>query len=285
MIGLNRRRVMVGGKKDIDYSQEYLTFVALENGTFSLSGNDVYYSINKGATWSLLAAGTQSPTIARGKSIMWKGELTPTSGSGVGTFSSTGMFDAQGNAMSLLYGDDFKEKALKNYAFAYLLRNSKIINAVNVSLPTKTLTGSCYRAMFYNCISLVSVPELPATALNAHCYRAMFHGCISLVSVPELPAKTLNSYCYYQMFYNCPSLVSAPELPATTLKANCYGAMFSGCTSLNYIKCLATNLSASGSLTNWVLNVSTTGTFVKDSSTTWVTGVDGIPEGWTIESA
>ena len=37
---------------------------------------------------------------------------------------------------------------------------------------------------------------------------------------------------------------------------------------------------------NWVDGVASTGTFVKNSAATWnVTGVYGIPSGWTVETA
>jgi hypothetical protein len=48
---------------------------------------------------------------------------------------------------------------------------------------------------------------------------------------------------------------------------------------------LATNITATKCLNNWVSNVSATGTFVKSKDATWsVTGVSGIPEGWTVET-
>jgi hypothetical protein len=60
--------------------------------------------------------------------------------------------------------------------------------------------------------------------------------------------------------------------------------MFSGCTSLNYIKMLATDISASNCLTYWVYGISSTGTFVKNKNATWnVTGDNGVPNGWTIQ--
>jgi hypothetical protein len=59
--------------------------------------------------------------------------------------------------------------------------------------------------------------------------------------------------------------------------------MFSGCTSLNYIKCLATDISASDCTTIWVRNVAATGTFVKDSTMSdWETGNSGIPTDWEV---
>jgi hypothetical protein len=37
---------------------------------------------------------------------------------------------------------------------------------------------------------------------------------------------------------------------------------------------------------NWVSGVSATGTFVKNSAAQWnVTGVYGVPNGWTVETA
>ena len=37
---------------------------------------------------------------------------------------------------------------------------------------------------------------------------------------------------------------------------------------------------------NWVSGVATTGTFVKNSAATWTTtGVNGVPSGWTIQTA
>lgn len=101
-----------------------------------------------------------------------------------------------------------------------------------------------------------------------------------------LPATTLTNGCYYGMFYGCASLTRAPELPATTLVEDCYRRMFYDCTSLNNIKCLATDISASNCTIEWVRNVASTGTFVKPSSmSSWTTGIDGIPSGWTVQNA
>jgi hypothetical protein len=80
--------------------------------------------------------------------------------------------------------------------------------------------------------------------------------------------------------------VNAPELPATTLEWSCYSFMFYNCTSLNYIKCLATDISAIDCTNDWVSGVASSGTFIKAASMTgWTTGVNGIPSGWTVETA
>ena len=113
----------------------------------------------------------------------------------------------------------------------------------------------------------------------------MFTACRKLQKAPELPATILAANCYYGMFVDCSGLTKAPELPAAVLKTNCYRDMFKDCTSLNYIKCLATSLTGLNTLTDWVYNVSPAGTFVKHPDTAWTTGVNGIPEGWTVEDA
>lgn len=111
----------------------------------------------------------------------------------------------------------------------------------------------------------------------------MFSGCTNLVNAPELPATTVEGYCYRNMFYNCTSLVNAPTLPATTLADYCYYQMFHGCSKLNYIKMLATDISAYDCLYGWVYNVASSGTFVKHPDmTTLTTGTSGIPSGWTV---
>ncbi len=127
--------------------------------------------------------------------------------------------------------------------------------------------------------------ELPATTLKDGCYNYLFYGCTNLTEAPALPAATLAKSCYENMFRGCTSLTKAPVLSAAALVNSCYAYMFYGCTSLNYVKCLTTenNPGSSGKsyTTNWLHNVSQTGTFVKNSSTTWNRDASGIPSGWT----
>ena len=297
-----------------DYSKDYLTFLALEDGTFTFTSkinNAISYSIDNGDSWTE----GNSVELTKGNKVLWRGKMTPTSSDGVGTFSSTGRFEAQGNIMSLLFGADFKgqtDLTGKSYAFYNLFNsNSNLVNAQNLSLSATTLAEQCYQSMFDGCTNLVNAPsvlpattlanycyynmfngctglttapELPATKLAGWCYQSMFSGCTSLVNAPTLPATTLAYSCYESMFSGCTSLVNAPTLPATTLADWCYGDMFSGCSSLNYIKCLATDISATGCTSNWVTNVASTGTFVKAASmTSWTTGTSGIPTGWTVQ--
>ena len=152
-------------------------------------------------------------------------------------------------------------------------------------LPATTLANRCYFSMFYGCKSLVKAPEIKATTLSNECCYMMFYNCTSLTTAPELPSTTLAPSCYANMFSRCSSLTTAPELPATTLANNCYQNMFNGCSKLNYIKALFTTTPSNSYTGNWVGGVASTGTFVKNKDATWnVTGDDGIPTGWNVET-
>lgn len=181
------------------------------------------------------------------------------------------------------------------------------------SLPATYINPNAYREMFKGCASLTTAPTLSGTYLNNGSYYNMFAGCTSLTTAPELlmtnaPASSCTqmfSGCtgmtvgpsilkpqnpekiaYFKMFYNCKSLVSAPVISATTIGVSGCTQMFNGCTSLSYVKCLATDISATDCTTNWVRNVSATGTFIKDPGmSSWTTGVDGIPSGWTVQNS
>jgi hypothetical protein len=378
------------------YAENYLTFVAKESGTISFNiwysmGADmitsISYSTDDGETWTTTANQNNKQehliidvNVNEGDKVIWKGIATQMGyldeddyGEYVGSFfSSDCEFDAKGNVMSLLYGDDFKgETTIEgDGTFCYLFsdydgeKTCHVVNAKDLSLPATTLASSCYQSMFYGCTSLVTVPELPAiilangcysnmfydctslttapvlpaetlakncysnmfygctkltkapelpattlaescyggmfqnctsletapelsaTTLADSCYVFMFNGCTSLTTAPELPATTLADSCYVFMFQGCTSLTTAPELPATTLADSCYGSMFNGCTSLNYIKAMFTTTPDYNYTSNWVYNVASSGTFVKNSAATWnVSGVNGIPNDWTVETA
>ena len=252
----------IGGEHDdeplYDYSKEYLTFEAIDDGTFKFTRNSLEYSIDDGNTWVNLPANTNTPTVPSGNKIMFRKTNPSISMYGIGSFSSTGKFNAFGNVMSLIYGDDFEDQTSlngNNYIFRQLFSQcTRILNASNLILPATTLTRACYYRMFYRCTSLTSTPELPATTLANDCYLEMFYGCTSLTSAPKLPATTLVYGCYTEMFYNC--------------------------TSLNYIECYAINNVIIDNSKEWVKNVSESGTFIGDQNAIWYYSEHGIPENW-----
>ena len=299
-----------------DWLKVPLTFQALGSGNVSwtLYESTLLYSKNGGA-WTEMNSGTSIPVVS-GDEIKFKGTNTSYQ---TKPFSSTAQFILKGNIMSITNGDDFENAdATTNYMFDRLFQNcTSLISANKLQLPATTIQMACYYGMFSGCTSLTAAPQvLPATTVGQESYNSMFKGCTSLTSVPDvLPARTLASSCYSGMFSGCSSLTKAPALPATALQQYCYSSMFSGCTSLakapvlpainlaqycysnmfngctelNYIKAMfKTNITASTSYTNnWVkLAGSSTGTFVKNSEATWnLSGWNGVPDGWTIETA
>lgn len=273
----------------LPYEQQYLTFEALDDTTFTCGNANAQYSLDNGATWTTLNAGTNSPTVYRGRRIMWKYTIpqsTWTHERGVCYFTSTGRFDVFGNIMSLLYGDNFYgeyDLTGKDWIFFATFSGCNIVNASNLILPATTLSKHCYEFMLDDCYLLTGAPTLPATTLADYCYYGLFDHCLSLTNAPALPATTLANHCYNGMFMYT-NIKTAPLLPATTLADYCYYLMFFEASQLNYVKCLATDISATSCTTRWLDGVASSGTFVKDANTTWPSGYSGIPANWTTQN-
>ena len=302
-----------------DYSREYLTYEVLEDGLMAKmvqvqgenvpSAYTVSYSLNGGEWLELPDVDLENPDpstfipVSEGDIVRFKGNNNAMANyiddsnmsNCMIAFSDSTMLqmirvNVYGNIMSMLYGDDFiNQDSFPNgssYNFLGFFMMQKVIDASNLILPVTALTIGCYYYMFINCNLLVNAPELPATTLAENCYRLMFEWCDHLTTAPALPATTLANGCYSDMFCYCLKLTTAPELPATTLANSCYMGMFYACSSLNYIKCLATDISATGCTSSWVSGVAASGTFVKSPNmSSWTTGVGGIPNGWTVVDA
>ena len=244
----------------VDPRTEYLTFVPLENGVFTVK--NVYdlrdytyridYSRDSGSTWTTLeipTGTTKSINAYTGQKILWKGY-----GNGLNylsnlRFNSTCRYNIEGNAMSLDYGNNFTGQTVPESTKTvcrmghFFENNTKLISVERLLLPEKqwgdNYTGDAnshfYYGMFENCTSLTTAPSvLPAQNLGDGCYWDMFSGCTSLTGVSEnmLPSINLGHSCYYRMFHGCTSLKNAPQLPAAALPNSCYAFMFKGCTSL-----------------------------------------------------
>ena len=239
-----------------DYSKEYLTFEMIESGTvqFSFPPNQSWvssmsYSLDGGETWVTKQYGEGAlitPTIAAGDKVLFKGIATQVSYPN----SQASLFNISANC--------------------------------NVSGNIMSLL---YGDNFQNQTSFPSGSTNNFMYLFAESYFVR----TNIVSAENLilPATTLTQQCYSGMFKSPYSkLTTAPKLPATTLVGSCYYHMFEDCNHLNSITMLATDISASSSLKNWVRNVAATGTFTKAASmTTLPTGVNGIPENWTVIDA
>ena len=248
--------------------QNYLTFEALaDNFAVSLSANDIEYCIDGDGNWKTLAKATKTPYVGKGHLISVKANLSAgTTSAGIGTFSMTSDCAVSGNVLSLRFGDRIPDTSaiacqISNYFCKNMFKNAvQLIDAQNLILKA-------YRINKYGC-------------------NAMFQGCTNLVNPPKLPCTVFNgSDVYAFMFDGCTALEKAPDLPATSLPDS-YRYMFRGCTNLKYIKAMFIEISSAAYLDEWVNGVSSSGTFVKNAAATWdVTGTDGVPSGWTVETA
>lgn len=268
--------------------KDYLRTVARGSGTITLTigsavttseMTSIAYSTN-GSSWTTLnnvddTTITASVNVASGDTVYWKGVGTRTAIAAPSLssddrnkatiFSSDVNFDVEGNAMSILYGDNFEGEEFDSGSTYHLTglfySATTLVNASGLTLPASTLYDNDYNDLFNACSGLTSAPSaLPASTIGASSYKRMFRGCKSLTAAPQisatamngdqncdtmfqgctslttapsvLPATTLTANCYRSMFQNCTSLTSAPALPATTLASYCYYTMFQGCTSL-----------------------------------------------------
>ena len=250
---------------------------AVTNITISFTNNCEY---NLGREWKQYTGGT-TLNIQAGDEIYFKTNITPTSQSGIGTFSITGTFNICGDILSLINNENLSDN---DYAFKNLFMGcTGLVDATDLVLPNDISEG-CYLGMFKNCTGLINPPTLPATTLDQSCYKEMFYGCTSLLVAPSLPATTLTQSCYESMFYGCTSLVNAPELMATTLVQDCYKQMFYNCSSLQLITSMNDTALGTTYSNNWVYGVNSTGIFNKDYYAGWTVqyGDSYVPTGWEL---
>jgi hypothetical protein len=278
------RRRFSSGESEFN-PDKYLTIEALDDGLSITSTKIIYYRTIEGK-WTSLLQNVPSPQINKGECLYIKAKWEDRRDLNK-VFAISKKCKLKGNCMSLFFLDSAdKNNDLSAYprAFYRLFEyNTTILEVSPTFIPATTLTEGCYDSMFQGCSNLAIAPELPATTLTEGCYDSMFQGCSNLAIAPELPATTLADNCYQYMFEGCTSLTKAPELPATTLTEDCYRGMFQRCTKLNYIKAMFTTTPSSSYTLDWVNGVASSGTFVKNKNATWnVTGVNGVPGGWTV---
>lgn len=242
-----------------DYSLDYLTFEVVGTDPGEIWFNhyytgtpteelDVYFSKNNGPWTSYSAATTAEKSVVAGDRIRFKGTNDT-------------------------YSFKVPQPGGYNRVFSYSL---------DIQSSEYIVYGNIMSLLFGDNF----VGETVLTWKNWNCFHAMFshRRCVDARNL-VLPATVLSEGCYIEMFMGS-KITVAPELPATVLADSCYLLMFSDCTYLNYVKCLATDISASSCTEHWIEGVPQTGTFVKSPNMSgWTTGISGIPSGWTVIDA
>lgn len=224
------------------------------------------YSKNGG---ELIPAGTHIPVELGDRLCFYAegSENTQVSSSKM-RFGGAAVCNIYGNFMSLVtYNSSTGEwnpdaTSVTEYAFAGLFDCSYIYNhdTKDLYLPAVTLANSCYAGMFFCCYGINRAPALPATTLAEYCYSSMFVAS---------------------------NVIQGPDLLAPTLVKGCYDTMFMSCPYLNYVKCLATDITAGGT-SCWLggSGFSASGTFIKaPDMENWSRDENGIPSGWTVRDA
>lgn len=248
----------------IYYEDRYFKLTAKQaNSTVGLntkSTNQTLEYSTDGSTWLEMTTAT-TINLSSGDTVYLRGILSSNNSSSNYTqFNMSGNIKASGNI---------------NYLW-------------NKNNPNSVLKNWCGFNLFMSCTALTDASELelPSMTLAERCYSCMFIYASGLTEAPALPATTMANDCYRGMFQDCSGLTTAPELPAATLAPRCYRSMFYACRNLSYIKCLATNISATDCTIYWTEKVNSSGTFVKASSmASWRRGNSGIPYLWTITDA
>ena len=287
---------IVTGVRAQDMLSTPLTLEAVEAGTINiLNPNTLTIEYNKnGGGWTATSSNPISIAVAAGDQVQLRGDnpaycLITDFSEKPTQITATNDIYVYGNVMSLISSTGFATLTTlptvggsgqydSDNTFAYLFTTSgeyldPVINTTIHNHPTKDIV-------------------LPALNVPRCGYMYMFARCQNLTRAPELPATELGWGCYHQMFCST-SIERAPVLPAATVPNDGYSSMFDKCAKLNYVKCLATDISAQQATFGWLTGVAATGTLVKaDGMNDWTVGpldewgrIDGVPAGWTVKNA
>lgn len=180
------------------------------------------------------------------------------------------------NCTSLVTPPALPATTLENGCYNEMFSNCTSLTTMPI-LPATTVPKYAYQNMFQSCTSLTTTTPMrisvdsyackqmfskcknlvnasnieiynhenaTGTVFNNYACQSMFEYCEYLTQPPILSAPNIVGSCYDSMFYNCIELQTAPDLPAIKPMPKSYRKMFQGCKKLNYIKCLATDLSS-----------------------------------------
>ena len=230
---------------------KYFTIVFLENGDFrylkDVNSGDLYYSLDEGATWSLIENNI-TYSFNEGDRVAMKGNVVSTIAHSCGMLYSTvsAKVNLEGNYMSLKYMDDFEDKTefpSAEYIVTerstplcwVMLHSLKIVDASKMIIP------------------LQRIPEY------GNVFRSLLGEQKEMIASPILATETLTTY----------------------VLGGCYRELFKGDSKLNKVICLAKNNLNNSTMAMWLQNAAATGVIYKDPQADWSNAP--IPSGWTLE--
>ncbi len=276
------------------FSYDGFCITAISNGTtIKFNYDGIQYSVDYGDTWIHYTA----PFTLNADEVAWiKGNRTNYKNAGTDTYESPSnkpIFEANkkcyisGNIMSLLADKENLSESAFHGAFSK--GSGTAVTYIDIHpdnpliFPDNTLAPKCYMQMFRNCTSLTRAPQFRVEGTAYRCCYNMFRQCTNLTDISgvELPAMTLSQDCYRELLRQCSKVKTAPTLPAKTLVTECYRQMFSN-SGVTTIICLATDISATSCLSEWMSGVPSKGTFYKAPGVDYPRDPNGIPSGWTV---
>ena len=229
-----------------DYSRDYLTFRITGDGTVYWKCNQpgygaIYASIQYSKNndeWITLEMTSQnysdkSFSVVTGDVVRFKGlnDAYATTGNERCCFvDTTATFEVEGNAMSMIYGDNFVGQtsfpAGSGYNFKHLLSFcTGLTTAENLILPATTLNTDCYRLMFYGDTALTHGPDLNVEDIpsGSSCYSMMFRGCTNLNYIKCMAtSNNYNEFAFwmYNVQTNSGTFVKNPNMSSWTSGQN-----------------------------------------------------------------
>ncbi len=273
---------------------------------------DLEYSLNNGATWTALhfdhTNPTDSPVLTpgRNKTVLWRGDNSvmggtlgySTSGSDITFYSQcrfvfTGQVELSGKLISLLDKSCVSDTT-SNY-FRSLFDtldeetdyNQAQIDATKLIFPNINGTENGFWNLFHNAHGLTQLPpNIFKDDVNcAAVYRRTFANT-GISGKVVLPAPNyVAPYCYQETFANCTGITEA-EIMGASPNRNAYCQTFNNCSNLHRITVHFTSWkdASNRDVWEWSQGAPATGVWrCPKALGTTVTGINGVPTGWTVE--
>lgn len=177
----------------LEHYNEYLTFKALDAGTFTYNGNrtNFYMRVNGGPWKQEYTQDVMLYDIIEVKNTMTRANTVV----GGSMFNCTFKYDVYGNINSMYNGDDFKtiNGTYNNMFTTWFVNQTNLNDSSGLVLPYGILNPNMYSQMFQGCTYMRNCPQLLAKTLVSGCYNMMFYNCSYLSYIKCLAKEGFNS--------------------------------------------------------------------------------------------